>query len=258
MATALLVTAALLARDVREAHASDPAGVYALIDQVVLEPGDGPPTRVRISGLFCMADGKRGSAYRMPQRGSLVYSLSPGEGEKQSTERARIEDLRKAAGTGKAVAFGSRWKSQETRVRAEGERVERPPVFDEGIGVRVIESARYGPIAHLRMMPTIVSPAGDLPLRIHKHYGAMEEVELVVRNPAAKDGVRLLFEVERANGDVKASGPVALGENGRTTYKPWFPFREGEEVTFRVRALHDDVPEVAVAVGRFTVTKKAE
>ena len=34
------------------------------------------PSRVRISGLFCMADGKRGSAYRMPRRGSLVYSLS--------------------------------------------------------------------------------------------------------------------------------------------------------------------------------------
>ena len=53
LAVAAAVAIGGLTHDVRDAHASDPSGVYALIDSVVLEPGDGPPTRVRINGLFC-------------------------------------------------------------------------------------------------------------------------------------------------------------------------------------------------------------
>jgi hypothetical protein len=253
------MTTTMLARELRDAHASDPSGVYALIDQVALEPGDGPPTRVRLSGLFCVADGKRGSAYRTPRLGSIVYSLSPGEGEKQTGERARIEELRAVAGTGKVVAFGSRWKSLDLRVTPRGEAVERPPVFDQGIGVSVIENARYGAIGMLRSMPRIVSPKGDVTLNVHKHYGAMDQVAIVVDNPAGKmDGLRLLFEIERENGDVTASGPVALGDDGRTSHTQWVPYREGEVVTYRVRALHDDLPQVGVAVGRFTVRGKTE
>ena len=85
----------------------------------------------------------------------------------------------------------------------------------------------------------------------------MDSVSLAVENPATKlDGVKLLFEVERANGDITASGPVALGADGRTTFATWHDFAADEIVTFRVRAVHDELANVAVAKGTFTVRKK--
>ena len=65
----------------------------------------------------------------------------------------------------------------------------------------------------------------------------------------------LLFEFERANGDVIGTGPVPLGKDGRTTYQEWFPFQENETVTVRVRAVHEDLRQVGVAVGTFTIRK---
>ncbi len=58
------------------AHASFPLGVYAVIEKVVLEPGDAEPQRVQIWGTFSLWDDRTGLGYGAPERGYLYYSCS--------------------------------------------------------------------------------------------------------------------------------------------------------------------------------------
>jgi hypothetical protein len=109
VAAALLVSAA--------ARASDPVGVYALIDKVVLEPNEQTPERIQLWGAFRLAEG--GSQYAAPVRGYLYFAIVPGQ-EKQC--RAEWNDLKKIAGTGQCVAFGNRGAKLST-VRKPKQRV---------------------------------------------------------------------------------------------------------------------------------------
>ena len=51
---ALLV---LLTAGTFQAFASDPIGIYALVDKVVLEPNEKNPERIQIHGAFAFAEG---------------------------------------------------------------------------------------------------------------------------------------------------------------------------------------------------------
>jgi len=252
---ALIVVGALVGEE-QDAYASDRTGAYALLDSVTLEPAEGTASHVRLTGLFCVATGKRGGTYRTPARGSIVYALPTDDADKQAAAQKSIAALRAAAGTGKIVAFGSRWSQAGVTVTTGSAWPAYAPVFDTGVGARVIESAAYGAIALLRSNVKLVSPIGDVGMRVHEKYGVMELTKIVVENPISQlDGLRLLFEVELENGDVIGSAPVVLGEDGRTTYSAWYPLQENETVKYRVRAVHDDLPQVSVAVGSFTVRK---
>src|SRR4029434_2120816 len=57
------------------ARASDPIGVFAKIDKVVLEPNDTAPERIQLWGSFCLADDKDRDSYLAPQKGYLFYKL---------------------------------------------------------------------------------------------------------------------------------------------------------------------------------------
>jgi hypothetical protein len=87
--------------------ASDPIGIYALIDKVVLEPSEGNPQRVQIWGAFSVADRADRNAYSPPVRGYFYYALP---GEKDETARAEWNDLKATAGSGQIIAFASRYK----------------------------------------------------------------------------------------------------------------------------------------------------
>ena len=66
------------------ARASDPIGIYALIDKVVMEPSDSQPDRVQIWGAFSVAMPRNGYQYSVPVRGYLYYSL---DGQKDAAAR---------------------------------------------------------------------------------------------------------------------------------------------------------------------------
>ncbi len=85
------------------ARASDPMGIYALIDKVVLSPQQGPAERIQIWGTFVLAS-QGGNQRTQPQRGYLDFSLVPG---KEQVCRREWADLKKVAGAGQVVAFGS-------------------------------------------------------------------------------------------------------------------------------------------------------
>src|SRR5882724_1674420 len=103
------------------ALASDPTGVYALVDKVVLEPNDSAPERIQIWGTFIVSTAEFGGNYNQPVRGYLYFSLPSGKEQLAKTEWS---DLKKIAGTGQAIAFGSRYQQMKThaRVRKAGDK----------------------------------------------------------------------------------------------------------------------------------------
>ncbi len=128
-----------------DARASDPVGIYAFVDKVVLEPNEGQPERIQIWGGFALAEGY-GYTYAPAKRGYLYYSIKPGEEEKARKEWA---DLKSLAGTDQFVAFGVRHKPKGT-IRAADAKPEKPDVYPIGFGLTKVNRDRdYDPIKDL-------------------------------------------------------------------------------------------------------------
>src|SRR2546423_10383227 len=79
-------------------RASDPIGVYALIDKVTFLPNEQSAQTIQVSGVFSLAEG-RGETYGKPQRGYLFFTIDP---EKPDVTRKEWADLKSVAGSGKA------------------------------------------------------------------------------------------------------------------------------------------------------------
>ena len=115
------------------ARASDPVGIYALIDKVVIEEGN--PQRVQVWGAFAIADGNRGDGYRTAQRGYLYYTLKPGQ---EDVCKKEWMDLKSVAGTGQGVGFGGRYDSNG-RVRNPDEKAAAPDTYPLGFSMGVVK-----------------------------------------------------------------------------------------------------------------------
>ena len=72
--------------------ASGPAGCYALLEKVVLEPNDMAPERIQVWGVFAISDGKSGLGYLELQRGYLYFVLPPAETSKSVVVGACLPD----------------------------------------------------------------------------------------------------------------------------------------------------------------------
>jgi hypothetical protein len=117
------------------ARASDPVGIYAVIDKVVLEPSARAPERIQVWGVFALAR-PPGDSYTEPARGYLYYSLNPDQPEATRKEWA---DLKKMAGSTQCVAFGSRHKEKGT-VRKASEMPNAPDVYPVGFGLQKVDA----------------------------------------------------------------------------------------------------------------------
>lgn len=106
-------------------RASDFVGVYAVIERVVLEPGDAAPERIQIWGAFALSDGKRGSGYGTAQRGYLYYSCPAGQ---QAVCRREWADLQSVAGKDTGVGFGGRFV-ETGRIRPAEQKPASPDVY---------------------------------------------------------------------------------------------------------------------------------
>lgn len=99
--------------------ASDPVGVYAIVQKVIFEPNDKAPERIQIWGVFSLADTARGGDYyTKPQHGYLYYSLPKG---RESVALKEWADFKAVAGTGQGVAFGTR-RSTLVKVHPDSEK----------------------------------------------------------------------------------------------------------------------------------------
>ena len=137
------------------AGASDPTGIYALIERVEIREDT-----IRIRGAFALAGGKHGEFYAAPRWRELHFKLVKGREEQCRKEWA---GLAKVAGSGEVVGFGSR-----RRIRASQE----PAPYPLGWGVHRVGRADYGPVAMLKTLP---KPAG--PSRVvAQQWGQMLEL----------------------------------------------------------------------------------
>ena len=137
---ALLILSPLAAR------ASDPVGIYAIVDKVVLEPNTATPERIQIFGTFSLAvPGGLGDQYTAPQEGYLYYKLNP---EKEAICQKEWADLKAVAGTQQCVAFASR-HTEKGRVRKLDEKPANPDRYPVAQGITKVKSSTYPPVKRL-------------------------------------------------------------------------------------------------------------
>ena len=132
-------------------QASDPIGVFAIVDKVALEPNTTAPERIQIWGSFSPADDKDRDSYKSPQKGYLYYKVPD---EKADVARKEWKDLAAIAGTGQVIGFGSRFAPKAT-VRSAGQKPENPDVYPVAFGLVKSNQRRsdYGPIKQLLSLP---------------------------------------------------------------------------------------------------------
>ena len=127
------------------ARASDPVGVYALIDKVVFEPNNDAPERIQLFGVFAVHERDNPNTYQSPQRGYLYFMLPA----KTDVARKEWADLKAMAGKHQVVAFGSRYELRAT-VRKADEKPVSPDVYTLSLGVvRVRTDTAYEPLKSL-------------------------------------------------------------------------------------------------------------
>jgi len=154
LSTVFVLTAAL-ALAAMPLRASDPVGVYCLIDKVVLEPNDAKPTAIQIWGTFSFAvqrsrdgvqakpagsfgDATAGDVYGPVQKGYLYYTCPTGKETECQNEWA---DLKSVAGKQQVVGFGTRWGATGS-VRKAADRPASPDVYALNVGV--VKMGSYG------------------------------------------------------------------------------------------------------------------
>ena len=135
------VLLAALASPLFASHArvSDPVGVYAVVDRVIVEGDTANPSAIQVWGAFAISDGTSGDGYLPAQVGYLYYAPNP---TNRPATLAEWRDLRSVAGTQKAVGLGGRY-FKNGRVRPASERPSAPDVYPLGIGLQ------KAPRAHL-------------------------------------------------------------------------------------------------------------
>ena len=118
--------------------ASDPIGVYAVIQKIVMEPDECAPTKVQIWGAFSFADPRTGG-YGDVQKGYLYYIVPKGATPAIEQNNGRMcnaewVDLKGLAGSAEVVGFGGR-RGALGRVRAATEKPDNPDVYPLNVGV---------------------------------------------------------------------------------------------------------------------------
>ena len=116
--------------------ASDPIGVYAVIEKVVLDPAQGQPERIQVWGAFALSDTRNQDDYLAPQKGYLYYSCAP---QQAATCQKEWADLQSVAGKGLGVGFGGRHIANG-RVRSATDKPESPDVYPIRMGVYKTDS----------------------------------------------------------------------------------------------------------------------
>src|SRR5688500_12829625 len=142
----LLLAAGLWFSQARS-QASDPIGVFALVDKVVFEPNETAPERIQIWGAFAIAVKSDRDSYLPPQKGYLYYTLPA---EKAEVAKKEWNDLKKVAGKNEGIGFGSRYESKATVRKAETKPANPEPyILGWGMARMSQRSADYPPIKAL-------------------------------------------------------------------------------------------------------------
>lgn len=212
------------------AGASDPVGVYAVLERVEFEPNAAQPERVRLFGWFALSD-VSSREYKEPQHGWLCYSLPA---DKKDLCRREWKDMEDVAGSGKCLAFGIR--RRELGKVAESKDKLSPVEYTVAGGLFAIRSdTEYEVIKNLVTIPLAGSPAQD-------SLEAPGQITLKAINPRGKahPHCKLVFDlVELSSGTREKSKPIAAEEN-QTSWSPTMRLKPGERYSWQVEAIDGD------------------
>jgi hypothetical protein len=131
-------------------RASDPIGVYGIIDKVTVTTAAGGAENAQVWGTFAVAvtppsrTYKPEEAYGRVQKGYLLFACA----DAKALCRAEWNDLQGLAGKGEVAGFGTRWGTAP-RIRAIAEAPSAPDTYRLNVGV--VRIGRFGDY------PTIVS-----------------------------------------------------------------------------------------------------
>jgi len=131
MLSGLAVVAVITALATVVLRASDPMGVYAIVDKVVVEPSSGPPQRIQIWGAFAIAQPDNPDDYGAAQRGYLYFTCPQGQAD---VCRNEWSDVQSVAGKSTGIGFGAR-RLNNGRVRKADEKPASPDEYPIRMGV---------------------------------------------------------------------------------------------------------------------------
>lgn len=213
----------------RVAAASDPVGVYAVIERVELEPNAAQPEQIKLYGWFALAD-RSNRLYQKPQHGWLCYSLHQA---KAALCRSEWKDLEDVAGSGKCIAFGSRYS--ELGKVAKKKDGATPVEYPIASGLFAIRSdTKYEVISGLITIPLATAPTED-------SIEAPGRITLKAVNPRGTEHQRAkcVFDiVELKSGTREKSEPIPSGER-ETNWSPAMQLKPGR-YSWQVEAIDGD------------------
>jgi hypothetical protein len=203
--------------------ASDPIGVFALIDRVSVVPNAENPETIQIWGVFALSPRTPGNAYLPAQRGYLYYSVN---GRNERATRAEWSDLATAAGSGQVIGFGARFENPG-RVRRASEAPKDPDVYPLGFGLAksMQPLTRHAVERDVASVPNPVAPADGA-------RAQAGQVQLTVAT-LPDTSLHYVFEITGPNGEKETSKPVTAGKS-RTVWTPQLRVRNGQSYTWRV------------------------
>ena len=111
--------------------ASDPIGIYCVVQKVVFEPNDTEPTRAQIWGAFSYYNPQT-NGYTDVMKGYVYFAIPADAGAAASMQNrqitAELMDLKAVAGTKEVVGFAGR-RGPFGRVRPTTETPQSPDVY---------------------------------------------------------------------------------------------------------------------------------
>jgi hypothetical protein len=158
----VLYAAALVVFVTPIAQASDPTGIYALVDRVVLEPNDASPERIQVWGGFALANRVNRDDYHDAERGYLYLKLRPGD---EAVCKKEWADLKSVAGTRQIVAFGSRSEQPQPKLRKADAKPENPDTHPKSFGINKIPMRDYPPLKQLEKLMSTSTSATEPPAK---------------------------------------------------------------------------------------------
>ena len=206
-------------------RASDPVGIYAVVDRVVLEPNAESPERIQVWGVFALAD-KTTRLYEPAARGYLYFALPE---KKADVAKKEWADLQKLAGDGDCIGMGGRYDAK-AKIRRADEKPASPDPYPVGFGLTKMRGGEtdYEPVRGVRTVPAPVGPLEGEEVKA----GA---ITLLARNVPDKGlkGVKYVFELKNESGEKETSKELAAGEK-ETKWSPAMGVKPGTKYTWRV------------------------
>jgi hypothetical protein len=123
----MILAGAALALSAMSVAASDPIGIYAIVEKVIIEPNEAAPQRIQVWGAFALAV-QPVDSYTAPARGYMYFTLPSGN---EATAKKEWADLKSVAGSGQGIAFAARYGMLGT-VRKAGDKIANPDVYPIG------------------------------------------------------------------------------------------------------------------------------